>query len=101
MHNQTYRILLILSAAMLFSCSALKKSSGPTKNASADAIIWASLQIGIYLIFGATQMMQAYMFVKTECAQRITRKIDELQRFLNKFGAKNKDTVSKFTDTVS
>ncbi len=72
-----------------------------TGNASAESIVWASLQIGIYLIFGATQMMQAYMFVKTECAQRITRKIDELQRFLNEFGAKNSDTVSDFSDTVS
>lgn len=44
MHNQTYRILLILSAAMLFSCSALKKSSGPTKNASADAIAETATQ---------------------------------------------------------
>ena len=44
MHNQTYRILLILSAAMLFSCSALKKSSGPTKNASADAIAETAIQ---------------------------------------------------------
>lgn len=71
-----------------------------TEGATADSIIWASLQIAIYLIFGATQMMQAYMFVKTECAQRITRKIDELQRFLNKFDTKNKDTVSKINDTV-
>ena len=44
MHNQTYRILLILSAVMLFSCSALKKSSGPTKNASADAIAETATQ---------------------------------------------------------
>ena len=44
MHNQTYRILLILSAAMLFSCSALKKSSGPTKNASSDAIAETATQ---------------------------------------------------------
>ena len=44
MHNQTYRILLILSAAMLFSCSALKKSSGQTKNASADAIAETATQ---------------------------------------------------------
>ena len=44
MHNQTYRILLILSAAMLFSCSALKKSSGPTKNASTDAIAETATQ---------------------------------------------------------
>ena len=44
MHNQTYRILLILSAAMLFSCSALKKSSGPAKNASADAIAETTTQ---------------------------------------------------------
>ena len=36
MHNQTYRILLILSAAMLFSCSALKKSSGPAEDANGD-----------------------------------------------------------------
>ena len=71
-----------------------------TENASMESIVWASLQIAIYLIFGATQMMQAYMFVKTECAQRITRKIDVLQRFLNKFDTKNKDTVSKINDTV-
>ena len=44
MHNQTYRILLILSAAMLFSCSALKKSSGTAKNASADTIAETATQ---------------------------------------------------------
>ena len=64
-----------------------------TENASIDAVVWASLQIAIYLIFGATQMMQAYFFVKNECNARITRKIDTLQKFLRKIGAKNTDTV--------
>ncbi|MBQ9743583.1 MAG: hypothetical protein IJW19_00480 [Clostridia bacterium] len=59
-----------------------------TENTGKEAIIWASLQIGIYLIFGATQMMQAYMFVKTECNARTLRKTDELQRFLNTVGNK-------------
>ena len=66
-----------------------------TENASLDAVVWASLQIAIYLIFGAAQMMQAYLFVKNECNARITRKIDTLQKFLRKIGAKNADTVSK------
>ena len=63
-----------------------------TENAGLDAVVWASLQIAIYLIFGATQMMQAYMFVKNECTARITRKIDALQKFLRKIGTKNTDT---------
>ena len=66
-----------------------------TENASLDAVVWASLQIAIYLIFGAAQMMQAYLFVKNECNARITRKIDTLQKFLRKIGVKNTDTVAK------
>lgn len=69
-----------------------------TENTGADAIIWASLQIAIYLIFGATQLLQAYMFVKSECNARILRKTDELQRFLNKIRAENGATVSKIDD---
>ena len=51
-----------------------------TENPGLDAVMWASLQIAIYLIFGATQMMQSYLFVKNECSARITRKIDILQK---------------------
>ena len=66
-----------------------------TENASLDAVVWASLQIAIYLIFGAAQMMQAYLFVKNECNARITRKIDTLQKLLRKIGVKNADTLAK------
>jgi len=72
-----------------------------TENAGADSIIWASLQIAIYLIFGATQMMQSYMFVKSECVQRILRKTDELQRFLNGQRGKISDTVSESSVSIS
>lgn len=55
-----------------------------TDSGSTESIVWASLQIGIYLIFGAAQMMQSYMFVKQECTARISRKIDIIGKFLRK-----------------
>ena len=66
-----------------------------TENAGLDAVVWASLQIAIYLIFGVAQMMQSYMFVKNECNSRIIRKNDTLQKFLRLNGTKNADTVAK------
>jgi len=72
-------IILKLFFGVLFGYYAIYLTDGGT-----DAIIWASLQIGIYLIFGVTQMMQSYMFVKSECNCRTLRKIDELQKFINR-----------------
>lgn len=52
-----------------------------TEGAGLDDVLWAALQIGVYLILGAAQMVQAYMFVKTEIYSRIIRKTDLLQKF--------------------
>jgi len=52
-----------------------------TEGAGLDQVLWASFQIAIYLILGAAQMIQAYMFVKTEIYARIMRKTDLLQKF--------------------
>ncbi len=73
-------IITKLFFGILFGYYAIYLTDG-----GADAIIWASLQIGIYLIFGVTQMMQSYMFIKSECNARTLRKIDELQKFINRY----------------
>ena len=52
-----------------------------TEGAGLDDVLWASFQIAIYLILGTAQMIQAYMFVKTEIFGRIMRKTDLLQKF--------------------
>ena len=52
-----------------------------TEGAGLDDVLWASFQIAVYLILGAAQMIQAYMFVKTEIYARIMRKTDLLQKF--------------------
>ena len=52
-----------------------------TEGAGLDDVLWASFQIAIYLILGTAQMVQAYMFVKTEIFGRIMRKTDLLQKF--------------------
>lgn len=73
-------IIAKLFFGLIFGYYAIFLTKGST-----DSIIWASLQIAIYLIFGATQMMQSYMFVKSECNARTMRKIDELQKFINRY----------------
>ena len=70
-------ILSKVAFGLIFGYYAIRLTEG----AGLDDVLWASFQIAIYLILGTIQMVQAYMFVKTEIYARIMRKTDLLQKF--------------------
>ena len=70
-------ILSKIAFGLIFGYYAIRLTEG----GGMEDVLWASFQIAIYLIFGASQMIQAYMFVKTEIYSRIMRKADTLQKF--------------------
>lgn len=47
------------------------------------ALIWTSLQVGIFLAMGVIKMYLSYMFVIDEWRGRVIKKIDNLQAFEN------------------
>ena len=51
------------------------------ENFSYAALIWAVLQVGIFVFFGIISMYQSYMFMTDEYRGRIVKKIDHLQKF--------------------
>ncbi len=70
-------VLSKIAFGLIFGYYAIRLTDG----AGMEDVLWASFQIAVYLIFGASQMIQAYMFVKTEIYSRIMRKTDMLQKF--------------------
>ena len=61
------------------------------QEATWQSLMWTALQVTLYLVFGAVEMLDAYMFVKTEGKGSILRKIDELEKFNAYVKEKNKD----------
>lgn len=59
-----------------------------------ENLLWPALQVVLYLVFGAIEMMDAYMFVKTEGNGSILRKIDVLEKF-NSYAKEKIKNVNK------
>lgn len=66
-----------IALGVLFGYFTLKKA----ENFSYEEMLWSALQIAVYIVFGVAQMVQSYMFIKTEDRSRIIKKTDLLQKF--------------------
>ena len=71
------QILSKLMCAMAFGYYTLRILD----DASWQNLLWPAIQVVLYLVFGAIEMMNAYMFIKTEGNGSMLRKIDMLEKF--------------------
>ena len=64
-------------------------------DATWQSLMWTALQVVLYLVFGAIELLDAYMFVKTDGKSSVLRKIDELEKFNAFVKEKKKDVNSE------